>query len=240
MSKKYIIANWKILPASWGEAQQILDSTSEYFTAEGLKEFSVVVCPPFVFIEEVGKLLSATSLGNYIELGAQDVVDTLPQLARYVIVGHSDRRWKLGETDAVVNQKLKAALQKELTPIVCIGEKSREGDYKKFLEDQVEATFSGLSGDEVEKCLIAYEPVWAISTTPGAKPDTPESALESINIIKNTLALNFSLSTFRFLYGGSITSKNAKEFLSLPEFSGVLVGGASVDREEFVKILKLV
>ena len=237
--KKYIIANWKNHPDSWGEAQQILDSLSDHFNSLPLKECSVVVCPPFVFIEEVEKLLSTTSLGGYVELGAQDVVEALPQLVRYVIIGHSDRRWKLNESDEVVNKKLKTALENNLTPIVCIGERERSGDFKSFLEKQTESTFADLSADEIGKCLIVYEPVWAISTNPDARPDTPKSALESVKTIKEGLFLKFKIENLKFLYGGSVNSQNAKDFLSLSEFSGVLVGGASVDRQEFIEILKV-
>lgn len=236
MTKKYIIANWKSRPDTWGEAEQILESLSYYFNSAGSKELSVVICPPLAYLEEVGKILSNTSLGNYVELGAQDV--TAADGVRYVIIGHSDRRWKLGESDETVNQKLKTVLKNGMVPIVCIGEKSREGDYKKFLEKQVVSTFSGLSRDEMGKCLIAYEPVWAISTNSDARPDTPESALESIGIIKDILANHYSLMTDRYLYGGSVTSANAKEFLSQEEINGVLVGGASLNREEFIEILK--
>lgn len=251
MDKKYIIANWKNHPDSWAEAEQILDFVNDYLESKDEKEFSLIFCPPFVFIEEVGKILRTSHLEHQSELGAQDIAvdDTIaltgevsgPMLRKlgvqYVIVGHSERRWKLGESDEVVNKKLKAAIRNELTPIVCVGEKVRDDNFKEFLKNQVSATFAGLSKDDLGKCVIAYEPVWAISSNPGAKPDTPESALESIEIIQDTIALRFSLSALRFLYGGSVNSGNVKKFLVQKEIDGVLVGGASINKEEFVKIL---
>lgn len=264
MNKKLIVANWKMSPSSLPEAEQILDSVDEFLGSVEGEKFSLVFCPPFVFTEEVGKMLKTSHLLHQSELGAQDIfwedtgADTGeisgPMLrkigVRYVIVGHSERRWKLGESDETVNKKLKAALRNEFIPIVAVGERTRQisapqnlggqaRDWKDFLRQQTETTFAGLTADEVARCVIAYEPVWAISSNPDAKPDTPESALESIRVIKDTLSSRYSLFAIRYLYGGSITSANAREFLSNDGFDGVLVGGASVDKEEFVKILSV-
>lgn len=258
MNKKYIISNWKMNPQTLAEARQILDAVNDHLESlEGREGLSLVFCPPFVFLEEVGTILKTSHLEDKASLGAQDIfwedsgADTGevsgPMLSRlgveYVIVGHSERRWKLGESDEVVNKKLKAVLRNEMTPIICIGERDREGDYKSFLENQVVKTFDGLSTDEIGKCIIAYEPVWAISSNLGAKPDTPESAAEAINIIENFLIENWKLeieNSPKMLYGGSVNSQNVKSFLDVPEISGVLIGSASVNRQEFIKILSLV
>lgn len=279
MSKKYIVANWKMAPGTWAEAEQILDFVNDYLAqrlssealpalrsfSEGMakeNESSLVFCPPFVFLEEVGKILKTSHFEHEASLGAQDIfwedtgTDTGeisgPMLNKlgveYVIIGHSERRWKLDESDDIVNKKLKAALRNEIIPIVCLGERVRDNNFREFLKEQVEKTFADLNHDELEKCMIAYEPIWAISSNPGAKSDTPESAVESIKIIKDFLTLNSQLSpasprlgrgraTFNFLYGGSVNSSNAAEFLGQKEIDGVLVGGASVNKEEFVKIL---
>lgn len=228
--KKIVVANWKMRPDTLKEAESLFRASS-----------GAVVCPPFIYLEELSKIDSGAILG------AQDISlsdesgqtgeisgEMLKQFeVRYVIVGHSDRRWKLGESDETVNKKLKLALSHGLIPIVCIGEKSRDQGFEDFLKKQVLSTFAGLlASEQAEKCLVVYEPVWAISTAPGAKPDTPESALESIRIIKQALS-----SDLPFLYGGSVTSANARDFLSLKEISGVLVGGASLDKEEFKKII---
>ena len=256
MKKKIIISNWKMAPNTFAEAEQILDATDEYLGSLNEKEFSLVFCPPFVFTEEIGKILRTSHLAHQAELGAQDIfwddqgADTgeisgpmLSKLGvRYVIVGHSERRWKLGESDEVTNKKLKAALRNELIPVICVGERERnfsaEGGSasggKDFLKSQVVATFAGLTSDDLGKCIIAYEPVWAISSNPGAKPDTPESAVESISVIKEIL------NTAPCLYGGSVNSGNVRSFLAEDEVDGVLIGGASVDKEEFIKILSIV
>ena len=252
---KLIVANWKMLPESLAQAQEILEFTNESMESmTDEKAFSLVFCPPFVFTEEVGKILKMSHLEDKAFLGAQDIAEEdkaaltgevsgsmLRRLGvSYVIIGHSERRWKLNEPDAIVNKKLKMALRNELIPIVCIGERTRGGNFKEFLENQIDKTFEGLTSDEVGKCIIAYEPVWAISTNPGAKPDTPESALESIYVIKRLLTTHYSLlTTPLFLYGGSVNSKNAESFLREKEIDGVLVGGASVNKEEFARILKI-
>jgi len=250
MQKNIIVANWKMNPQSLAEARDILEHVDEYFgTIEDRGDFSLIVCPPFVFTEEVSKLVQASHLKHYAFLGAQDIfwedqgADTGeisgPMLekigVRYVIVGHSERRWKLGETDEAVNKKIIAALRNGLTPIVCLGERSREAGFEDFLREQTQATFAGISADDISRCLIAYEPVWAISTNPGAQPDTPESAAQSIRIIREALGDG----DLTFLYGGSVNSQNAGDFLALSETRGVLVGGASVKKDELVKILSI-
>lgn len=254
MDKKLIVANWKNHPQTLAESEAILDSTDEFLgSLSETEKFSLIFCPPFVFLEEVGKILKTSHLIHQSELGAQDIsIDDNAALTgeisgpmlqkldvRYVIVGHSERRWKLDESSETVNKKLKAALRNELVPIVCLGEKIRDENFKKFLYDQTIKTFDGLSLDEVERCLVAYEPVWAISTTLGARPDTPQSALESVGIIRDVLISRYSLVASRYLYGGSVTSANAREFLGDEGFDGVLVGSASVKKEEFIKILTI-
>ena len=260
MNKKYIIANWKMAPSTLAEAGQILDSVNDYLetkleTRQGLVDQAlpgIVVCPPFVFLEEVSKLLQTSHLDHNAQLGAQDIfwedkgADTgeisgpmLNKLGvKYVIVGHSERRWKLGESGEVVNKKLKAVLRNEMIPIVCIGERSREGDWHAELWLQVSATFRDLTAEDLSKCLIAYEPIWAISSNPGAKPDTPESSLEAIRFVQTAIedTRSGNIET-KFLYGGSVTSRNVADFINQKEIEGVLVGSASVNKEEFVKIL---
>jgi len=253
MGKKYIVANWKMSPSSLAEAEQILDFVDEYLGSVESEEFSLVFCPPFIFTEEIRKILQTSHLVHQAELGAQNIsIDDQSALTgeisglmlknlgvRYVIVGHSERRWKLGESDEAVNKKLKSVLRNEMVPIVCVGERTREGNFRGFLKEQVESTFAGLSSDDVARCIVAYEPVWAISTTPGARPDTPESALESVSLIQEALSSMSHVPCSMFLYGGSITSANARDFLRDGCFGGVLVGGASVNKEEFIRILTI-
>ncbi|MCC6405210.1 MAG: triose-phosphate isomerase [Candidatus Yanofskybacteria bacterium] len=247
--KKLVVANWKMLPASLAEAREILERIDGCLR-DGV-DADLVVCPPFVFVEEVAQMLAEGALAEGASLGAQDIADrdegaltgevSGPQLVklgvRFVLIGHSERRWKLGESDDVVNAKLRAALRAGLVPIVCLGERTRDGAWQEELAAQTAATFRGLTAGQVGQCLIAYEPVWAISTNPDAKPDTPAGAVQSMSHIRQTLADHFDVSHTTFLYGGSVTPANAKEFLERPEISGVLVGGASVHPEEFCRIL---
>ena len=267
MDKKLIVANWKMSPTSLAEAEGILEFVDDYLGSVNDSsvggEFSLVFCPPFVFIEEVAKIISNSHLEHRAFLGAQDISTddkaaltgevSGPMLSRfgtrYVIIGHSERRWKIGESDEVVNKKLKSALRNEFIPIVCIGEiedfSAKGGSAsgrKEFLKEQVNRTCEGLTPEEVSRCIIAYEPVWAISSNPGAHPDNPASAIESISEIKNILTEGWKLEAEdlpQVLYGGSVNSKNAGDFLKEKEIDGVLVGGASVNKEEFVKILAL-
>jgi len=246
--KKYIVANWKMNPQSVAEAEDLLAYIDEYLKNESNhKEYSLIICPPFVFLDEVSKILKTSSLSNQAELGAQDIAladsgawtgeISGPMLKRlgvkYVIVGHSERRWKMDESDFDVNKKLKTVLANELTPIICVGEKVRDENFKGFIKNQISATFAGLSEDEIGKCIIAYEPVWAISSNPNSRPDKPEDTLEAVAVIKETLNPETLV-----LYGGSVTPANVKDFLLLDQIAGVLIGGASVNKEEFVQILK--
>lgn len=235
--KKLIVANWKQLPDTMGEAEEILDFLSENIAGVSA---DIVICPPDKYIEKVAELLQRPPLSGMAELGLQDISLTeienlklkIGNSATYVIVGHSSRR--KFEPEEIINQKLKASLTAGLTPVVCIGENTRDGDYQQFLKDQFDATFAGLSPEEIGKCLVAYEPVWAISTNPGAKPDSPDETRKALAVLQPLAPAS------RLLYGGSVTKNNAKDFLSMPEISGVLIGGASVRKEEFVEILKQV
>jgi triosephosphate isomerase len=254
--KKIIVANWKMHPSSLGEARALVESTDEHVRslADASERLNIVVCPPFVFAEEVAGMLSTGVLADVAQLGAQDVAmheegaqtgevgaEQLEKLGvRYVIAGHSDRRYKMGESDDVVNEKIRTILAHGMVPIVCVGEQTREGAWQDSLRAQVEATFRGMTGGQVAQCLIAYEPVWAISTSPDARPDTPASAVQSMALIRDVISDRFDASQATFLYGGSITSENVASFIERSEISGVLVGGASVRAEEFCSILSIV
>ncbi len=224
--KKLIVANWKELPATWAQAEEILSRVDECLSSEALAKEGLsgnvllVVCPSSKYIKEVAPILRSGNLEERAELGAQDLPEH-PDGIRYVILGHSSRRAK-GESDETVNKKIKLALEKELVPIVCVEH-----------AQQAQATFAGIDLDSIARCLIAYEPVWAISTNPGGHPDTPDNAATAVAAIREVLGDQ------RFLYGGSITEANANDFLSRPEFFGVLVGGASVRPDEFCRILSI-
>jgi triosephosphate isomerase len=239
--KKLIVANWKANPATAAEAEDILAATDEWLS--NVKDApSLVICPPFVYLQEVAERLQEGRLAAAAVLGAQDIAATDDRAqtgevsgaqlialgVRYVIVGHSERRYKLGESDETVHAKLLAALRHGITPILCVGERARDGDWKDGLARQVRAGIEGLDGPDLARVIIAYEPVWAISTNEGARADTPESAASAAGVIGGAS---------RLLYGGSVTPANAKSFLAVGAFSGVLVGGASVRAADFTAIL---
>jgi triosephosphate isomerase len=231
--KKIIIFNWKMNPQTVEEAKGLFEfSVGE---AEKYPDIKTIFCPPFVYLP----VLHAT--------GSQDVFWENPPTdgaytgeisagilknlgVDYVLIGHSDRRYVLGETDEMINKKLKASLGAGLTPVLLVGE--REGENREeILTRQLEID---LAGTDVKKVLIAYEPVWAISTNPGAKPSTPENALEAIEFINKIVKIEGCL------YGGSVNDKNIVDFLKHSEIIGAVVGRASLRRQEVVDMLKLV
>jgi triosephosphate isomerase (TIM) len=229
---KLIVANWKMNPAT--EAEAVL--LAKEVDLEG-----AVICPPFAFVASVGDVLKRA------KLGAQDVfwegsgaytgevsAHELKSVGvEYVIVGHSERR-AFGETDEVVNKKVRAVLGEGLVPILCVGESREVRDKgietaKEFIRDQLGACLVGVSTGAV----VAYEPIWAISTSRAGEPETPEDAAEMISFIKEQA---FGVCT---LYGGSVNAENAAGFLSQEAIGGALVGGASLKPGEFTKIIEL-
>ena len=242
---KILIANWKANPTTLEEAQELF--RSEIIEADKYGNIQAIICPPFVYLEELAKINSA-------RLGAQDAfweksgpftgevsTEMLKNFSvSHVLVGHSDRRYKIGETDEVINKKIKAVLEADIVPVLLVGEKSRGDNRRQILEKQLSLDLEGLNSGQISKILIAYEPVWAISANPGAEPDTPENTLEAIKIIQEFLGSRFQVPGFRFLYGGSVNEKNVADFLSRPEISGAVIGGASLREDEFANILRIV
>lgn len=228
---KLVVANWKEHPESIEEARALFSA---------LKGLPCIVCPPFPFLEEA----SNYDFGH----GAQDVSweDEGPHTGEvsagmlkafgvtHVIVGHSERR-ALGETDAIINKKILKALREGLIPILCVGEP--EAIHEKgtaavevYVGDELK---EDLKGADPTKVIIAYEPIWAISTSGTGKTDTPADAADMIDFIKATLGVPDA----QVLYGGSVSAENAESFLRVPTIGGVLVGGASLHPVEFKKII---
>jgi|GEM_PF-36502 len=224
---KLICFNWKMNPETLGEAVKIAkDSNHE----------NTVVFPPFIFIEEIGTILTRAKLGaqdlfyKNIETksftGEISATELINLGVKYVIIGHSERR-AMGESDSDIALKIKTAVENDLIPIFCIGEKLEEkqnGLTKEILKNQIIVGLS-LIGDSNKPIIIAYEPIWAIGT---GKADTSQNALETIRYIKQLINQNYVV-----LYGGSVTSKNINDFLKHKEIGGVLVGGASLNPELF-------
>lgn len=248
---KIIVANWKMNPQSLAEAEGLFN----FSIAEAVKypNIQTIICPPFVFIEELARRLLSVSYKPLTGLGSQDLFwetkgaftgEISPGMLEsfsvsHVLIGHSDRRYVIGESDEVINKKIKAALETGITPILLVGEREGE-DREEVLTNQLTKNLENFSTDEISKILFCYEPVWAISTNPGAKPDTPENTLEAISFIDDFLTKNYQLSTKNYLYGGSVNEKNAVDYLKHPEIGGAVIGAASLRKEEFGRILNLV
>ncbi len=210
-----------------------------------------VLCPPFPALMAASKLLQ----GKTVCLGAQNLhweasgaytgevsPAMIKEFCQYVILGHSERRTYFGETDETVNKKIKAALAVGLIPIVCIGETLQEnqaGKTHEVVERQVRLGLAGLTPEQAQSIVIAYEPVWAIGTGLAATSDVAEKVHKEY--IRTPLADMFGAQvseSMRILYGGSVTAANAVEFFGQPDVDGALVGGASLKPADFVKIVE--
>ncbi len=249
MRKKIIAANWKM--------NKDISETSEFISAfqKEMNNYNspaeIIICPPFTALQAAVKLLQ----GSSIKVGAQnlhykdDGAYTGEISARmltligvpYVIVGHSERRQHFGETDEIVAQKAKKALDSGLKVILCIGETLGERDggvTEKVLDRQLKAALSGLTSQLLASVVIAYEPVWAIGTGRNA---TPQQAQDAHAFIRSTVAQMFGNDAAQNLtvqYGGSVKPDNAAQLLSQPDVDGALVGGASLAADSFAKIVK--
>jgi triosephosphate isomerase len=251
--------NWK-MNLNHLEAIALVQKLAFSLTEQQLTNVEVVVLPPYVDIRSVQTLIDGDKL--LIGYGAQDLSpfpsgaytgDTSgPMLAKlgcsYVVVGHSERRAYHFEDDAVVNAKVKAALTNGMSPILCIGEGleiREEGRHIEHTLGQLDAALDGLKPDQAEKVVIAYEPIWAIGT---GRTATPEDAQEVIGAIRNRIADGFGerygdtaanvADRMRILYGGSVKSSNIAGIMEQSDVDGALVGGASIDGEEFAKICR--
>lgn len=249
MRKKIIAANWKMNMTSAEAASFLEDLELELKNVDGVE---VVIIPPFTAIPKVSEILSENS---GIVLGAQNMwheasgaftgeisAGMLREFfTRYVVLGHSERRTIFGETDELVNKKVKAALAASLRPILCIGETLAErdgGTHHAVLSKQLKGSLAGLDAEAMLDTVLAYEPVWAIGT---GRTATPEQAQEAHSFIRKTLAGMFDEATaakVRIQYGGSVKPDNAKELLHQPDIDGALVGGASLEPRGFAKIIK--
>lgn len=245
--KKFIIANWKMNPSSFEEAKILFLKIEK---KADFKNTEVIICPPSLYLDKFKKNSKKILLGAqdvfYEERGAFTGNLSASMLieagAKFVILGHSERR-KLGETDKDVNKKLKTALFFGLKPIVCVGEKERDENHEYFgvVKKQIEECLKGISKELISKVIIAYEPVWALSTTLGRKNATPADSYEMNIFIRKILTDKFGVKTKmpKILYGGSVNEKNILGFLISGGIDGVLVGGASLNPEKFLEIIKV-
>lgn len=214
-----------------------------------IKKTEIVICPPYIYAEELKKLSKKIFLGAQDaypgETGAftgevsSEMLYTLG--ARYVILGHSERRER-GEGNEEINKKIKGALAAGLHPILCVGEKERDHNHGYFnlVKMQLEECLLGIPKNLISKTIIAYEPVWAISSTPNRKDATADDSREMSIFIRKVLSDKFGKdsSRTRILYGGSVNEKDAEEFLENGGVDGLLVGRASLDVKKFSEIIK--
>lgn len=250
MSKKIVIANWKMNPVSFKEAEKLFKNIDKTFF--GLKKTEVVICSPNVYLAKLKNLAKKIKLGGenifYEESGAYTGEISAEMLydtgAKYVILGHSERRTIFGETNEDVNKKVKASLSVGLTPVVCIGEKSREGEnheYLNFIKEQVESAFKNILKNSISKIIVAYEPIWAIGKS-AVREATAEEFLEISIFIKKVLSDKFGAqeaSKVKIIYGGSVSPKNIEAFIKVGQVDGFLVGRASLDSVKFGEIINL-
>ncbi len=216
--ERLVVANWKMNPKSLKAALVLAGSVKRKL--RNIKGVRVVICPPFPYLAAVGRHLKHSGL----KLGAQDAV-SLPALkalgCAFVILGHSDLR-RLGETDAMINRKVVATLKIGLVPIICVENTAQ----------LTKALNKGIQRSSYGKIRVAYEPSWAISTHKGAKPADPKAVGKMIQ------KLGMIASPAVFLYGGSVSSKNADTFLKKGMVQGFLVGQASLKPREFANLVK--
>jgi triosephosphate isomerase len=247
--RKLIIAgNWKMNKT----AAEALDLVRDLkLDLANIKEVDIVVCPPFTALSEVSREI----LSSNIRLGAQNMSEhnfgaytgeiaagMLKEFSvRYVILGHSERRQYQKESDALISKKALAAHVASIKPIVCVGEVLAEresGQTEKVLETQVRGSFAGLTGEQMEETIVAYEPVWAIGT---GKTATAAQAQEAHLFIRKLLGGMFNENVarrVRIQYGGSVKPSNAAELMGQPDVDGALVGGASLETRSFADIIK--
>jgi triosephosphate isomerase len=230
--KNLIVANWKMNPASQKEAENIFKGIKK-----GIKgaDADIVICPPFIYLAQLKGLALGGQNMFYEDKGAFTGEISAQMLkssgVEYVIIGHSERRKYIGETDEIINKKIKKALETGLKVIFCVGETAEERDAGKkneVLEKQIKQGLDGI--DNLENINIAYEPVWAIGTGNNCSVDEAKKAFDFIR--------KFVKPKTKILYGGSVKSENSGSYIKEAGANGLLVGGASLIAEEFIKIVK--
>ncbi|MEK6235128.1 MAG: triose-phosphate isomerase [Planctomycetales bacterium] len=248
MRRQFIAGNWKMNTTR----QEAVDLASG--VAQGLADVDGVdvgVCPPSVYLSAVSEVVKDSS----VALGAQNMSDQskgaytgeisaamlLDVGCQCVILGHSERRHGMGETDEQVNKKALAALAAGLQPIICVGELLEEreaGNTEKVIQTQIQGSLAGLSTEQAAKIVIAYEPVWAIGTGKVATPDQAEAVHLHIRNLLETAFGDAVAQGIRIQYGGCVKPSNAAELLAQPNIDGALVGGASLKADDFLGIIK--
>ena len=250
MRRKLIAGNWKMNNTN-KEALELVKQLKDL--VKDVKDRDIMIAPTFTCLSEVNNAIK----GSNIKLGAQNLyfeekgaftgqisADMLLAVGcEYVIIGHSECRDIFGEKDVLINKKVKRALDKNLVPVLCVGEHLEErekGVTADIVSSQVKEAFKGLSEAEAKKVVIAYEPVWAIGT---GKTATPQDADDVHKTIRDTLKSIYNDNVANgmiILYGGSVNEKNADDLLNMPNIDGALVGGASLVADKFARIVNYI
>ena len=247
MKRPLIVGNWK-MHKTIREATTLVNIIKA--GVHKMTDCDVVVCPPFTALAAVAMLLE----GSKIELGAQDMYSE-PEGAftgeisplmlkdvscRYVILGHSERRQTFGETNERIHTKVAAALKYNLLPILCVGETLQEREARKAFEvvkEQFDHCLGNLIAQEMERVVLAYEPVWAIGTGRTATPDQAEQMHSYLRRLLNEKYSSTIAERVKILYGGSVKPDNMAQLMAKPNVEGALVGGASIKAESFIQIV---
>ena len=249
--KSYIVGNWK-LNFTVGEASIYLHKLQKKLPA--YRDIQVVVAPPMLALQPLSlqvdrhKLKLAAQNAFYRDYGnysGEISFSQLNGLVDYAIIGHSERRYIFGEDDKVVQKKVAAAIRNKITPILCIGEIESErafGETADVIRDQLASGLRDVSEEDIDKVIIAYEPVWAISSGGTAKLATPDEIAEVVRLIRDNLAEFYGekvAENVPVLFGGSVNPSNAGGYLTVPGVNGLLMGGSSLILSEFCDIIEV-
>lgn len=250
--KPLVVANWKCNPVTLKEAKRLFNSVKRGI--KNVKNTEIVICPPFIYLADLRASAFAKGFGG-LAFGSQDCFweergaytgEVSPKMLKdlgveYVIIGHSERRRYLKETDEMINRKIKAAIIAGLKPILCIGSRERGNRGSSEMKIQLQKALAGVKKTELKNVIITYEPVWAISTTKRSVIATPENTKEGKIFIRENLNKLFGKSLsqrVRVIYGGSVDSNNIEGFIKVAKMDGVLIGAASLKPDDFTAAVK--
>lgn len=250
--KTYVMGNWKMNLTVGDSSIYLQRLLKKIKPSRGLE---IIIAPSAISLASLSLQLERNK--SKIKLAAQNFyqkdfgaytgeisIAQLRGVVSYALVGHSERRFIFGETNKDISQKVAAAIRSGITPVLCIGETENQrnfGETKDVLRDELLGGLSEIDTEDVKKCLIAYEPVWAISSTKQARPATPDEIATSIQLIKEQLIDIYGQETAEqipLLYGGSVNPNNAGAYLTIPGINGVLVGESSLISDNFNEIIE--
>lgn len=249
--KTYIVGNWK-LNFNIGESSIYLHKIQKKVPA--IRNVEIVVAPSTLALQPLSlqidrkKLKLAAQNAYHRDFGAytgEVSFNQLRGLVDYCIIGHPERRYIIGEDDKTIARKVEAAIRNKITPILCVGETESERAFNEtadIIRDQVLGGLSEISEEDLDKVIITYEPIWAISTTKSSKLATPDEVAEVVKLIRETLEETYGkkvAESLPILYGGNVRPTNVGAYLTLPGVNGIMVGAASLILDEFNDIIEV-